>query len=138
MGETEDNKRLAARWMSELWSEGDISKAGVLYNPDYVRHDPLGQVNDLDQLKEFVAMFHTGAPDLEFTVEDMVAERDEVLVRWTARGTHRGTILGMAATGNHVTVAGMDLLRFKSGRIVESWPCYDLIGLLMQLGAFRS
>ena len=132
---TKENKALAVRWLNELWSEGDYDVADEIFASDYVRHDASTPVSGPDGYKNFIMMFRAAFPDLKFTCEDMVAEDDKVLVRWTARGTHQGELHGIAPTGRVGEINGMDLLRIVGGRIVESWPCFDALGLLRQLGA---
>ena len=74
-------------------------------------------------------------PDLEFTVDLVVAEDDLAATYWTATGTHRGDWLGIAPTDREVTWQGINIFRFACGLIVESWGEADHLGLLRQLGA---
>jgi predicted ester cyclase len=68
-------------------------------------------------------------------VEDQLAEGDRVGTRFTARGTHAGSFLGIPATGKAIAVEGIAIDRFAAGKLVESWLVYDRLGLLQQLGA---
>src|SRR5262249_4338066 len=77
-------------------------------------------------------------PDLQFSVEEQVAEGDCVVTAWTATGTHLGDLLGMAPTGHHVTVSGMYYTRIAHGRIVEGRLTWDTLGMMQQLGAIPS
>jgi predicted ester cyclase len=74
-------------------------------------------------------------PDLEFTVDLVVAEDDLAATYWTATGTHRGDWLGIAPTDREVTWQGINIFRFACGLIVESWGEADHLGLRQQLGA---
>jgi steroid delta-isomerase-like uncharacterized protein len=76
----------------------------------------------------------TAFPDLHFTIEDMVAEGDKVVVRWIVRGTHRGTFQDIPPTGKAVTLTGISLFRVANGRGVEVWTDADYLGMLQQLG----
>jgi predicted ester cyclase len=67
-------------------------------------------------------------------VDDQFAEGDKVATRWTARGTHTGEIAGIAPTGRDVTVTGLTISRFASGKVVEEWSTWDTLGMLVQLG----
>ena len=73
-------------------------------------------------------------PDIRFTIEEIVSERDIVALRWTARMTHRGPHLGFAPTDAAVTVGGMGFARVRNGQVVEAWNSWDMMGLLQQLG----
>jgi predicted ester cyclase len=76
-------------------------------------------------------------PDLQITVEDMVAEGDKVAVRWRLRATHQGEFMGIPPTGNQVTMTGIDINRLEGGRLVERWGNEDMLGLLQQLKGFQ-
>ena len=79
-------------------------------------------------------MYRTAFPDLRMTIEDMTAEGDRVVVRWTVRGTQTGEMMGMPATGKPTTVTGMFLNRLAAGKIVEGWGNFDALGMMQQLG----
>lgn len=68
------------------------------------------------------------------TVEDLLAEGDKVVDRWTARGTHPGELIGIPPTGKEVTITGMDILRISNGKIAEIWHQEDMLGMMQQLG----
>jgi predicted ester cyclase len=85
-------------------------------------------------MKEFLAPYFAAFPDLQFTVEDEIAEGDKVTTRYTARGTHRGELMGMAPTGKHVTVTGIFISRVEEGKLAEMWLNWDALGLMQQLG----
>jgi len=68
------------------------------------------------------------------TIDDMVAEGDKVVYRWTLRGTHKGEFTGIAPTGKQVTLWGMVIDRILGGKIVETWIRYDTLGFMQQLG----
>jgi predicted ester cyclase len=79
--------------------------------------------------------FLTVFPDIQTTINDIVAEGDKVVTRWTNRGTHRAEWMGAAPTGRQVTYSGISIDRIASGRVVESWRTSDQLGLLQQIGA---
>lgn len=137
MGE-QANKRIGRQVLEELWGKGRLEIADALYAPDYVDHAGSGPepavVIGPAGIKQAVSMFRSAFPDLAYTVEDVIAERDLVLARFSARGTHRGTFLGHPPTGRVVTYSGLDLNRIRHGRIAESWVHYDALALLQQLG----
>jgi predicted ester cyclase len=86
-------------------------------------------------LKQFVTMYRNVFPDLNFTIEEQIAEGEKVGTRWVARGTHQGELMGIAPTGNRVTVRAFTLQRFSGAKIAEDWAHYDALGMMRQIGA---
>lgn len=133
---TEEEKALIRRWI-ELWNTGDLDAIEEFVTPDYVRHDPNGpEVRGPEAERQLVAMYLAAFPDLRFTIEHLVADEGLVLAHSTARGTHRGDLLGIPPTERAVTVAVMDLFRLADGKIAEQWVTIDNLGMLQQIGAF--
>jgi len=79
-------------------------------------------------------MYRGAFPDIGFTIEDQVAEGENAATRWVARGTHRGEFMGIAPTGNRVTMRAFTLHRFSGGKIAEDWAHYDALDVVRQLG----
>ena len=79
-------------------------------------------------------MYRIAFPDVHFTIDDLIAEGERVVIRWTVTGTHKGELQGIAPTGKHVTVTGMVMSRFVKGKVEEDWINFDALGLLQQLG----
>ncbi len=123
---------------TDAYRAGKLDVADELYARDYVDHVGRGpegsRVVGPEGIKQAVMLFRRGFPDLTYTVEEEMAERDLVWTRFFARGTHQGEFLGAAPTGRIVTYTGMDLNRITDGRIVESWVNYDALALLEQVG----
>jgi steroid delta-isomerase-like uncharacterized protein len=83
-------------------------------------------------------MMRGGFPDIQWTLEEMVAETDKVAARFTMRGTHQGTFFGVPPTGKNIEVKAMSFYRFSGGQFVEEHGQPDLLGLLQQIGAIPS
>jgi steroid delta-isomerase-like uncharacterized protein len=131
-----ENKAVAVRFNEDVWGRGDEAALEELLAPDFVEHDPLpGQSPDREGHRQILAAFRSAFPDLHVTTEDVVAEGEKVVSRWTARGTHQGELMGIAPTGNGVTIKGIDVLRISGGRIVERWAQSNDLELMQQLGA---
>jgi steroid delta-isomerase-like uncharacterized protein len=114
----------------------DLAALDDLLSPDVIDHGAYpGQAAGRDGFKQFFAFWRTAFPDLVYTIEDEIADGDRVVVRWTARGTHRGMYHGVAPTGKRVTMSGIQINRLANGKIVEDWTRFDELGLLRQLGA---
>ena len=77
-------------------------------------------------------------PDLQFRIDDQLAEGDKVMTRWTVSGTHKGQLGPVPPTNVLVDVTGTNIHRFADGKIVESWENWDRFGLMQQLGVIPS
>ena len=85
-----------------------------------------------------IGMMREGFPDIQWTLEDMVAESDKVAARFIMRGTHQGTFFGVPPTGKKITVQAMNFYRLSNGKFVEERGQPDMLGLLQQIGAVPS
>jgi steroid delta-isomerase-like uncharacterized protein len=133
---SESNKALSRRF-TELFGTDDVSLAEDVFTEDVVFHGavPDGDLRGVDAVKGFLAAYRAAFPDAISTVEDQVAEGDRVATRWRARGTHRGPLGDMAATGRAFEMDGVTIERIEDGRIAEIWVARDELGLMRQLGA---
>jgi steroid delta-isomerase-like uncharacterized protein len=133
---SEMNKQLSRRF-TELFTVGDPGRADEVLSRDVVFHGPagIGDLCGLAEMKRFVAAYHAAFPDAQSTIEDQVAEGSKVVTRWRARGTHRGDLAGIAATGREIDLQGITIERIEDGKIVEVWVARDDLRLLRQLGA---
>ncbi len=133
----EENKALVRRWFEDLFNEGNLDVADEIIAPNHLEHDPT--LPDLpigpEGQKQLVNLYRSAFPDARITIEEQVAEGDTVVTRWTGRGTHQGELMGVAPTGNQVTVTGVLISHISEGKIVESWSNYDALGMLQQIGA---
>ena len=131
------NKKAAKRILEEVFSQGKFEVVDELVHDDAVGHDPAlpEPVRGPGGVKELVRGYRDAFPDLNLSIDEQVSEGDLVATRWTARGTHRGELFGIPATGKESTVTGITLDRFKDGKIAESHTNWDTLGLLQQIGA---
>ena len=132
------NKETARRYYEEVLNKGDIDALDELAVPGYETHDPLpGQRTGLVGLKDRVNMLREGlAP--QFTIEDVIAEGDKVVVRWINSGTMVGEFLGMPANGKSFSIPGIDIYRLDGGKLAEHWHVVDALGQMQQIGLFPS
>jgi steroid delta-isomerase-like uncharacterized protein len=131
---TEENKAVVRR-IYEEWNKQKWVGMLELVAPNYVYHGPgvFGDMN-LAARKQFLPALFTAFPDVHYTVEDLIAEGDNVVSRFTARATHQGEFMGVPATGKVVTWTGIIISRFAGGKWVEDWEQADMLGLFQQLG----
>jgi steroid delta-isomerase-like uncharacterized protein len=134
---SEENKALARRFLEEAFNEGNLGVVDEIVASDYVLHDPAlpEEIRGPEGVKGFVQMYRSAYPDTDITVEEQIAEGDDVVTRWTGRGTHQGELLGVPPSGNRVEVAGITIDRISGGKFAESWTIYDALGMLQQIGA---
>lgn len=132
---TEENKALVRRLL-DVWETGDVDLIDELLAPDYVNHSPASpeQPTDPEGLKGAVSMFRSAIPDLKMVVEDIIAEGDKVVLRYTLQGTHEGELFGIPPTGKRLSVKGIAVERVSDGQIREHWRVTDELGMMQQLG----
>ena len=131
----EENKAIA-RQFYKLIETGDLDLADKVVAEDYVNHNAIpGQTPGLAGYKEAISALRTSVPDIQYTIDDQIAEGDKVLTRYRATGTHQGEFLGVAASGKTLTFRALVLQRVVNGKIQESWLEMDMLGLMQQMGA---
>ena len=132
---TEANKAVASQYIDEFLNQGKGVGGEDLFASNYRCHLPGNMVLDKEEHDHITITFFAAFPDGHFTVEDMIAEGDRVVSRYTFRGTHRGTwITGTPPTGKHITISGNEIFRIVDGRIMEHWSEFDTLGALQQFG----
>jgi predicted ester cyclase len=123
------HRETARRALEEVCSGKDLASVEQVYSERFVDHVNALEYRGTDGACQSVALYLKLFPDLNFEVEDQVAEHDRVASRWTLRGTHRG---------RRVQLRGIVISRFEDGKIVEDWAASDTLELARQLGAWRS
>lgn len=129
----EKNKGLVDRMTEEFWNTGNMDLVDTYYAPDFVWHDAMGD-SDLAKFKQMAEAYFAGFPGLHITTDDLTAEGDQVVKRWTANITHKGEYMGVPATGNQITVKGIEIFRIRGDKICEIWSSMDVLGLLQGIG----
>ena len=132
---SEQNKTLMRRLVEELWNKKDPAVIDQFYADSYVGHTPDGVLQGRAGARQHYDTYITTFPDCNVAIDDMVAEGDKVLVRWTATGTHRGELAGIAPTGKRISVPGNLTVRISGGKIVEDYNVWDTLKLAQQIGA---
>jgi steroid delta-isomerase-like uncharacterized protein len=128
-----DNKAVVRR-LIEAFNQGKLDDAANLMASDYVYHGPTGDAHGPAGWKQVAAMYHNAFPDVVCTIDDQIAEGDKVATRFTARGTHRGDLAGVAPTGRFVTVPVIIVSRVVNGRIVKDFEQFDQLGMFQTIG----
>ena len=130
------NVELAHRWFEEVWNQGRLESIDEMASTEAVGEGQLhhGPPIDIKQFREFVRALRQAFPDFHVTIEDTIAARDRVVLRWRAQMSHRGSFMGVEPTGKSVVVSGVTILRYAKGKIVQGWDHWDQLGLLAQIG----
>jgi predicted ester cyclase len=132
---SEENKALYRRFLEEVFGKKNPGVIDQFIAPNCVDHAaPPGFPKGVEGAKQMLGMYLAAFPDVNVSIEDMIAEGDRVVARYAAQGTHQGSFMGIAATGKRVTFAGIDIVRVSGGKIVEHWEIFDQIGMMQQLG----
>jgi steroid delta-isomerase-like uncharacterized protein len=134
----EENKAIVRRFYEEVWGKRNLAVADELLDANVVLHTPrqsTANIVDREEYKQMVTYIYTAFPDLQATVEEMIAEGDKVVVRWAWQGTHQGEWQGVAATGKPIRTEGITIFRLANGRIVDDRFQANGLGLMQQIGA---
>ena len=131
----EQNKAIANRaW--EASSKGDFETLKGLGAPEYVWYLPSNSTKPIsrEEAIEKAKRLHSAFPDINFSIEELIAVGDKVICRYIMRGTHQGEFQGIPATGNKVEISGIMIGRIENGKIVEEREDWDMLGFMQQLG----
>jgi steroid delta-isomerase-like uncharacterized protein len=133
---SEQNKTVVRRTFDELWNKGNLALADEFFAPKYDHHDPstpdVGRGPESE--KKRATLYRNAFPDLRLTVENLIAEGETVVARWSCHGTHKGELNGIPPTGKQFTISGVTIAHFENGKMVEGWVNWDAFGLMQQLG----
>lgn len=132
----ETNKRIMHRF-TEFINTVSEKLAAELISPNAVFHVP-GSPEALQGpagYLEIIGMMRSGFPDIQWSLEELIAEGDQVAALFTMRGTHQGVFFAVPPTGKKIDVSAMNFYRLSGGQFVEERGQPDLLGLLQQIGA---
>lgn len=133
---TAANKALLRRFYKEVYIDWDMAVVDEVVSPRFTSHDwPEGGRTGPRAFREYYAVMRSAVPDVRYEVDDLIAESDRVVVRWTMHGTHEGDFGGIAATGRTIALKGIAIYRVNEGKLMERWVVSDLHGLLEEIGA---
>jgi len=136
MATTQENIAVSRRLIEDAFGKGDLHLIDEVCTERYVDHDPLLGDRGRDDVKHTITGYREAFPDLTFTIEDVVAADDKVVVRWRAEGTFENGFMGQEPThekGEPVEGIGID--RFEDGRVAESWGQWDTTRFMRNIGA---
>jgi steroid delta-isomerase-like uncharacterized protein len=135
MTNTEQNKTIVRDFIDRLFTKGDLGAVDDYLAEDFINHDPpFGASADREGMRGAGAMFRAAFPDWHSDLHLLVAEADIVVELFTASGTQRGEVMGVAPSGNTLALRGINIFRIADDKIVERWGRLDDLGFLQQLG----
>lgn len=134
---TEANKAIVRRYMMDILNRRNIAaldEVAAIDYVDYVRFPE--QIPGREGLRQRLTILFR-ALDPQWTIQDMIAERDTVVVRWTLCGTHRAEFLGYQPTGRRIAFGGVDIYRIRDGTLAEHWNVVDMLAFHQQIEVIR-
>lgn len=131
-----DSKLIVKRLYGDVWNKRKLEVVSDLFSPSHALRDNnfTGSSVGPEAYKIQVALYLAAFPDLRFTVEDTVCEKDKLVSSWTITGTHKGEFMGIRPTNKKVTFDGITIHYLANGKIIDSNVSWDALGLMRQLG----
>jgi len=131
----QDNAAIVRGFVDEVITKGNIEAAGKYFWNDVVEQVPMpGQGPGLSGLQDVIRAMRVGFPDIVFSIQEQILDKDKVASRFEWTGTHTGEFLGIPATGRPVRVWGIVIDRVEDGRIKDTRIIMDTLGMMGQLG----
>jgi steroid delta-isomerase-like uncharacterized protein len=133
---TQQDNIAATQRLGEAINSGNLEVLREVFAPTVIDRDPdPNQGLGPEGFIQFFTGFRAAFPDLNISVEQLVADDDNVAIAYTITGTHQGDLMGIPATGRSIKARGVQIARFENGQIVERWGSSDQLGILQQIGA---
>jgi steroid delta-isomerase-like uncharacterized protein len=131
-----DNNSIVRQLYEVIWNKRRLEILSELVSPSHALHGPnfSGSSIGPEAYKRQVALFLAGFPDLCWTIEDTVSEKDKVVVLWSFAGTHKGEFMGVPPTNKKVSIEGITIHEIGNGKIMDSYVNWDTWGMMQQLG----
>ena len=133
----DQNKKLVRQLIEDVMNQGNISLVDEIISPDFLDHELEPEFPPTREgFKQGLQMMHVGGlSDFKFTIEDVIAEDDRIVIRMNWSGTQTGEFFGMPPSNKRFSVGVIDIFRIAEGQIAEHWGQTDIMSMLQQLGA---
>jgi len=129
-----ENKATVIRFNKEFLEQGNIDVLKEIVADDFINHTAAGTMpNNVEGLRQFIAMLHNGFSNLKIDIHEQVGENDVVATRKTIQATHTGEIMGHSPTGRQVVFNVMDFVRLRDGKYIEHWGQNNIMQVIQQL-----
>lgn len=137
MGQEERNKEIVRTYHQRLWGEGDLACIGEYWAPDAKVSMTDFDGTAVDVVHEDAERYWSSFEDVTTTIHALIAEGDTVVLHWSTEGLHTGAYGEIPATNKRITMAGIDILTLKDGRIVEAASMWDGLSVFEQMGVLK-
>ena len=130
-----NNKEIVRRLYKEMWNERKEHVAHELLSDSHALSDPIltgssvGPEAYLGQVRQLVGAF----PDLRFHIDELLCDKEKVVVSWVASGTHKGSIFGCDPTNRKISIAGITIHHLANGKILDSHAVWDTYCLFKEV-----
>jgi steroid delta-isomerase-like uncharacterized protein len=131
---SDQNRDIVHRFIEVVYNQHNLDSISEFLSPNYISHSAMGDL-DSEGFKQTLTMWFSAFPDWQSPIDDRVAAGDQVGIRFTGRGTHKGDLMGIPPSGIEVTMTGIAVLHLNGGKIAEMWAEFDMMGLMQQIGA---
>lgn len=132
----EENTQMMRRYVLEAIQTNNTEMIDEIIAEDYISHQAAGdEIRGIEEYKRFLDEGSKAFPDIHYTIETMIAERDFVCARIKGRATHKAELMGIAPTGKTYTFEEAIFSRFENGKIAEEWEYVTSPTLMEQIKA---
>ena len=133
----EDLKNIIKSFYSEIINKGNLSIINTIMSESFIDHNiPPEAPNGIEGFIQFLRMVSTAFPDIQVTVQELIAENNMVVSRLSITGTQTGILMGKIAPTNKKAVwTGIDIFKIENGKITDRWSQRDLLSMMKQIGA---
>src|SRR3990170_1569331 len=131
----EENKAIIRR-LVRAEEIGDWATVDELTAPNYVYHNPSwpGVLTHEEHKQKVLIGFRTAFPDVKYNIEDMIAEGNNVVIRYLISGTHKGEFAGIPPTNKRIELTSLCICRLADGKVAEQWVENNSLVFMQQLG----
>lgn len=133
---SEKNKALIRRFYDDVFTAGKMNITAIEQHlaENFVGHDLPPGLDGRAGYKKYVGMFAASFSDMtRIEAHEVIGNGDKIVVRWSSTGRHTGEFMGIPATGQRVTIKGIDIFRLAGGKIADLWQEMDIMGILQQI-----
>jgi predicted ester cyclase len=132
--DSEVNKQVI-RKLAKAINSGNFEDLNNVLAPDYIRHDPNPLLKDAgrEEYKQAFARLRRAFPDAEWKIDELLADGDRIVGRWTFHGTQTGQFFNIAPTGKEVTYPILAIYRIQDQMIAEDWHIFQSLALWQTL-----
>jgi len=131
---SEFNKQLIQHFIRLSWNEGRFSLLRHLVCPDFIYHTSFSEgFMDYENFTDYLRQIRHAIPDLEVSVEEIMAEGDRVITVSTFSGTFENAVFGVEPNHRIISFGGISTWTIRRGKVAAQNTLVDIAGLERQL-----